>query len=190
MSMILLTLLAGELLSLIPGSNKKAMIAIAAAVAVTAVIISSVFLYYYKKEAVFTDYVDTHSLNIDSVAGSEYIMVGTNQDTLSFEPVIDSGDVEITERRGTTVKVRTVTDKAATVSIPVFAYPNYKTSTEVPVTHGKNDMVTFEVPAGDNITTISYDAPFFYRIAEAVSILSVIGAVIICRRTKDISQQK
>ncbi|SCW35764.1 hypothetical protein SAMN02910456_00712 [Ruminococcaceae bacterium YRB3002] len=188
-SIILLTLLAGEASDVLFRNNAKAAIPVTVAVTAAAVAISAVFTIHYRSEAYRSHFYDTHSLVIGNLEDAEYLMTGTDKSTLTYEPVIDSGTVEMTGREGTYMRIRTVTDKRASVSVPVFAYPNYEITGGGEITKGENNMITFEVPEGDNITEIRYKAPAFYRIAEAVSAISVAAAAVYCVRRSKISRE-
>ena len=183
-SIILLTLLAGEVLSVITKefTNKKTFNSIAVAILIGGVAVSIIFMGHYVSEGYFSHYIDSHSLVLANLEDAEYLMTGTDQSRLIFEPTITSGEVTITSRKGTEITVNTKTSGNAIVELPVFAYPNYVTSSGAEITRGDNNRISFEVPAGDNTTTVNYKAPAFYRIAEAVSVLSVLGAVYIYRK--------
>ena len=183
-SIILLTLLAGETLSVILNGfeNKKILNSISLAALTGAVAVSLIFMGHYVSEGYFSHYIDSHSLVLANLEDAEYLMTGTDQSRLVFEPSITDGEVNITSRRGTEITVSTKTDRGAKVELPVFAYPNYETSSGAKISCGDNNRISFDVPAGDNTTTVKYTAPAFYRIAEAVSVLSVLGAVYIYRK--------
>ena len=88
----------------------------------------------------------------------------------------------ITDRKGTTVNIKTTASEAATVSLPVFAYPNYVTSSGAEIRRGDNNMINFDVPSGENTVTIEYKEPIYYRVAEAISLMSAAGIVYLYRR--------
>ena len=174
---ILITIATGMALEKILPGNRKITGILLTAVSVTAAATAVIFAFHYAGEAYMSHFVDTHSLQLDKVEDAEYIPADTDLQSLNYDIVTSSGEGEIVYRNGTDMTIRTVSDTPVTVSVPVFAYPGYVTGNGTPVYPGENHMITMDLPAGDITTEIHYRVPFFYRISDAVSLISVAGAV-------------
>ena len=74
-------------------------------------------------------------------------------------------------------------DKTETVELPLLYYYGYRaydktTGQELTITTSDNYAVCVEVPAGyDGTVQVTFRSPWYWRVAEAVSWLSLLGLI-------------
>jgi len=76
------------------------------------------------------------------------------------------------------------------VAVDLLYYKGYKaidtdSGEELEVFSGRNGLVTVNVPVGyDGVIEIAFVSPWYWRLAEVISLVSAIGMVLLYRRDK------
>ena len=130
----------------------------------------------------------------NAMIGGEYLLQGTDTELLHNNTYRTSENVEIKnyEKHYLTI----ITDLVTTggdgfIEVPLLDYIGYTargSRGEVfPVTPGTNNQVHVAIPSGyDGTVTIKFTEPFYWRMAEVVSLLTLVGIVVIYVRKRKI----
>ena len=118
----------------------------------------------------------------------EYQIAGTNvQDTRSRETVV-SGNVKLAgyKKQGTQIDTRIRAERGGSVSFPLFGFKGYEVclgETRMPYRLGENNRLTVDIPAGtDAPLTVRWKTPPLWRLADVISLLSLLMLFAIRRR--------
>lgn len=129
-------------------------------------------------------------------AGGEYVPAGTDirKCTDSSLLVSDPGTVDavITERKGLTIRaaVESGSAKDEYVEYPLYAYIGYHATDsgghELATQPGTNNRLRVVIPAGcTGSVTVSFSEPWYWRMSEIVSLLSLIWTLYRNRRSHE-----
>lgn len=132
----------------------------------------------------FNYYYDGAEISTYSLVGGEYVREGT--DVSAITPSIDSknmSEVSILSRQGSSLELRCVAEDDGFVRVPMFHYKGYhamdENGEEYPISDGANNQIRIEIPAGfDGTIRVAYKEPWYWRIAEIVSLISILGMCI------------
>ena len=128
------------------------------------------------------------------IAGAEYLPYGvdagklTYHDPMATDNVVIEGFEKGALRRS--VNCHNVSSQDGNVAVDLLYYKGYRacdadTGAALEVYAGENGLVSVVVPVGyDGVIDISFVSPWYWRLAEVVSYLSVVGMVILYRRDK------
>ncbi len=157
----------------------------AAICALVAVNIAFTGLFYldfteYAEKITFDELGTTYTF---WVSAGEYLLVDTDTDATVYSlPTASSDAVEITDYQkvnGTAyLSCENESDAPQTITLPIFNYNNYQatdaqTGVTFGITTGENNCITIAVPAGYQGTiTVAYVSPWYWHLAEAISLLS------------------
>lgn len=119
------------------------------------------------------------------ISGSEYLPYGADPSLFVHrDPIVDDG-VEVTdyEKEGLTISLScsNTNQEAAWLRMPLLYYKGYTaydvgTGEKLSTFADEHFYVTVEVPAGySGELTVSFESPWYWRVAEAVSVLFFIG---------------
>lgn len=147
---------------------------------------TSTFMYNAKEEQA----VDVSLATSSGVAGGEYLIKGTDLGSL-FAEGFKAGNPKATEgvhvsryeKRGTSMSMYIESSQKGTVTLPAFAYDNYRISDSggdetlnLGSTQGTENLLTIQVPKGfSGEVQVRYRVPFVWRVAEIISLLGWIG---------------
>lgn len=150
---------------------------------------SSSFVRIYNPEGMGSGYI----------AGQEYLPYGTDAGQLSYRAPIASGDVELEgyEKGPLTVEVSCINYGAeGSLNLPLLYYKGYRaydvdTKEALEVYDGENHTVHVKVPEGyEGTIRTTFVSPWYWRVAEAISLLSGIGLALRYHSMKRISDKK
>lgn len=123
-----------------------------------------------------------------NIAGAEYLPYGTDASQLVHRPPVAEGSVTVEdwEKQGLTVTVtcENIGDREGLIDLPLLYYKGYRagdlmTGESLEVCTGENLTVAVRVPVGYRGTVrISFQSPRYWRVAEAVSLLSFLGMAV------------
>lgn len=190
-AMIILTLLLGNLLVEI--SEKPPKLAQCGKAIIIAGFVMTCFLTSsYLDNGSFTDIYDGAELDDYQIGTGEYLRDGTNR--LGF-PSISSevtwermSEVSVLSRRGSSMELRCVgTDEEGVVWLPMFNYKGYHATdgngNEYPISDGYDNRIELTFPAGfEGNILIEFREPWYWRVAELISLISIFGVWIVSRR--------
>lgn len=147
---------------------------------------TSTFMYNAKEE----QSVDASLATSSGVAGGEYLIKGTDLGSL-FSEGFKAGKPKATEgvyvsryeKRGTSMSMYIESSQKGTITLPAFAYDNYRISDSesnkvlnLGSTHGIENLLTIRVPKGfSGEVQVRYRVLFVWRVAEIISLLGWIG---------------
>ncbi len=126
------------------------------------------------------------------IAGAEYLPFGTDQSKLTHKgPAAGEGvTIEGYEKRELQVDVNCYATKDGELVLPLLFYKGYRaydleTMKEMEVFDGENHSVCVKVPANYTGTIRTrFVSPWYWRVAELISVASVAGYVFLYRRSK------
>lgn len=111
----------------------------------------------------------------------EYLYSGTDKEKLDGTPVTSENViVDDWQKDGFTVTVtcHTTNDADAYVEVPLFAYPCYEATDEngtaLLLSRGENNRLRVGVKSGKTTVTVRFHSPLAWRIAEMVSVVSLL----------------
>jgi len=130
---------------------------------------------------------DTYELNTMTMYSCDYLPAGTDLQAVTVNPVLSEGTaVTSYQKRGTDIVCSvSAGETGGTVDFPLIYYKYYRctdidTSRQLPVCAGTNNMVRAEFPAGYcGSIRIHFSEPWFWRLSEIVSAVSLCTAVIL-----------
>lgn len=129
----------------------------------------------------------THELYTMQMYSYDYLPEGTDPDAIQENAVqcVNTAPLEAYRKRGTTIDCIVCAEAdGGYVEFPLLYYKYYRcidmdTSEPLPVSAGQNNVVRVTLPAGySGHIKVSFVEPWFWRLAEAVSLLTLIAAVI------------
>lgn len=135
----------------------------------------------YKKDTDKISFNEKEELNTYEVEGKEYLLCGTDLNSLSNEITgnfIESGFVS---RNGTHMELFVITGKeGGCVELPVFAYKGYCVEDEsgksYKISIGTNNRLRFELPAAYAGTVyLDFHAPWYWHAAEIISAVCAVS---------------
>lgn len=130
---------------------------------------------------------DTHELYTMQMYSYDYLPEGTDPDEIRENAVqcVNTAPLEAYRKQGTTIDCIVSADqKGGYVEFPLIYYKYYRctdmdTGEALAVSAGWNNTVRVTLPAGySGHIEIRFAEPWFWRLAEAVSFLTFVGAVI------------
>lgn len=126
------------------------------------------------------------------IAGQEYLPYGTDASRLVWRAPVAGGSVEVEGcEQGPlrmAVSCRNPGGEAGSLDLPLLYYKGYRawdedTGERLAVYAGENNTVHVSVPAGyEGTVRAAFVSPWYWRLAEAVSLLSVLGLAVWYRR--------
>lgn len=178
---MILTLLLGAVLKQV-SSDKIQIIKYEKGIMLTAFLLTCLFVGNYNDDARFTKYYDSAEIGTYSVGAGEYLRQGSDRYILSTDIYQENmQEVSIESRSGCYMKLRCVaSEEEGLVWIPMFNYKGYhvtdENGREYAISDNYNNQIQFSVPAGfDGYMIIDYKEPWYWRIAEVLSLLSILG---------------
>ncbi len=135
-------------------------------------------------ERSYSVYQQNYTYN--SVGVGEYLIDGTSvYETVWAQPKPGSDDLHLVsyEKRGGVAYVSVQNDGGeAAISLPIFNYGNYQAADEngqaFAITSGENERVVLTIPAAYTGTIrVWYQAPAYWRLLEAVSVVCLAGVI-------------
>lgn len=183
-AVITLTLLLGLLLVRVPKEKAET---IASIIVIACCLTTFFFAGNYDENADFTFYYDGEELDTYAVVGGEYVREGSDPHTLTSQIGTENvREVSIESRQGSSMKIRCAVSEqgAGTICIPMFYYKGYRavddSGKEYPVGDGDNCQIQIEVPPGFSGTLlIEYREPWYWRVAELISLFSAVGLCVV-----------
>lgn len=129
------------------------------------------------------------------ISGAEYLVQGTQEETLLYHAPVTGGNVLIEEYEKGALRAdfrcRNTGDQEGYVELPLLHYYGYRAyagGVQLSVCKGDNNVVRVIIPAGfDGEVTAGFVSPWYWRVAEAVSymmLLSLLVVYIIHRKEK------
>lgn len=154
-----------------------------AAVAVS-IISTSYFAGNYTDDAILYEYATNMELDTTKLGGAEYLRADTDKETLTGNvSYTNMEQVDIVSRKGTTMELYCLSGdftQGGTVEVPMFNYKGYyvmdEAGNEYEITDGENNVISFQLPQGfEGNITVEFREPWYWRVAEIVSLLAVLG---------------
>jgi len=192
---ILLVALAGLLYKVMEKFERKWLVASFVA------IIGSVSLFvtlFATSDFMFSDGMvriyNSEGMGTGYIAGAEYLPYGVDASKLTYHNPIATENIVVEgfekgalSRR---VNCHNMTMEDGNVAVDLLYYKGYKaidtdSGEELEVFSGQNGLVTVNVPVGyDGVIEIAFVSPWYWRLAEVISLVSAIGMVLLYRRDK------
>lgn len=125
-------------------------------------------------------------------SGEEYFPEGTIMENLHWDISMISDEIEITEfcKNGTELyfHCQNNSGKAIEVELPLLYYPGYKAiyvkenkENPVTLTVGENNVVSILIDGNmDSDIKVFYKEPWYWRVSEIVSVISILGIIVFC----------
>lgn len=188
---VVLSILAGLVVEKIIDDGYMKKNRMYSSIALISVIMVCMFVSSYEDNTEQVAYIDTAELTryTDSVyselglAATEYVLVGTDMSKLDYEVTGENARADIISEKSVDMTVHVKGTKNSYIDIPRFCYPGYRVyddegnhySTEV----GNNNKIRilFENKVNSDIH-IDYVEPWYWRLAEVVSLVGVIALLI------------
>nr|WP_308624432.1 hypothetical protein [uncultured Eisenbergiella sp.] len=128
------------------------------------------------------------------VSGAEYIPFGTNYELLDRQPLAEEGiRIDGSSRSYNRIKValENTASQDGLLEIPLIYYRGYvardtNTGLKLTTENGKDNRIQVVVPSGYiGEITVAFEEPLYWRAAEAVSIIFLVGLLIaVCCKNK------
>lgn len=184
---ILLGLLCDKLFEERPQWQKQTVIV----VFIIELLMSSFFVSSYIDNAEFKEFYDTLELNTNYIGNEEYIRVGTDVSKLEHAVVgTDVEELKLLDHQGSTLDIYCKTSsEPGEVMFPMFYYKGYQITDEegrqYKIYDGPQNEICVYVPAGfEGKLSVNFVAPVMWRIAEIISIVSLVILMIVIVREK------
>ncbi len=130
---------------------------------------------------VVTESFETAELSSYSAGACEYLRAGTDKNALNGAySYANMQTVALVSRNGTHMELYCEgTDQDGMIEIPVFHYKGYhvrdQNGTEYEIKDGTNNVINFSLPAGfSGNVTIDFEEPWYWRVAELLSLATAI----------------
>lgn len=179
-----LVMVMGYCLVCLERSNKLWYRGFACATALVLLASNLYFIHYLMQDDLWVKIYDHAGMGFGYVSGAEYVIEGTDHTAITFSGVVGRKGVEISQYRkkalGAEVVCRNATDETSYLTVPLMLYKGYhavdeKTGRKLVIDYGPNKEVCVELPAGyDGTVKVFFAAPVHWRIAEAVSLLTIV----------------
>lgn len=192
---ILLVALAGVVFKYILASGKEILKTAFVCSVCGLTVITSLFTmsdHLYKGN--FVKIYNAAGMNYGYIAGAEYLPYGTDQSKIVFRNPESSENVVIEsyEKGALQVDVNcyTIGDGGGSVTMPLLYYKGYQaydlgTGEKLEVFDGENHSVSVRVPDGySGVIRTHFVSPWYWRVAEAVTVISALGFILLYRRDK------
>ncbi len=147
------------------------------------IVSSCFFVSSYSDHAEIKYYYDTAELSTYSVGMGEYVRTRADRDGLTGDVAKDNMlEAAVITRDGCYMELYCESlEGGGTVEVPLFNYKGYRvtdeTGVEYEVMDGENDVIKFMVSDGFKGTiVIDFVEPWYWRIAEIVSLLTILLA--------------
>lgn len=180
---------------------KKAEIAVVAmAVVMTCWITGDVFDRVTTEKGAMTsevvDTYDTASIDPMSVGTEEYVRTGTDTDELNGDYNTENlSAMQVLSENGSELILYCETaESTGTVEVPLLNYKGYHVrddqGNQYEIYDGTNNVIAFSLPANfaGNIT-VYFEEPKSWRVAEAISVISLLGLIIVCWRNRNTKEK-
>ena len=124
------------------------------------------------------------------ISGAEYLNENTDYEKLTYMKPKASDNVKINEYTkkslGGTVYCANDSNENGYIDLPLLLYKGYKavnpeSKEEISVQNGENGLIRIIIPAGlDAHIKVSFVSPFYWRVAEIISIIAYILLIAAC----------
>ena len=145
-------------------------------------------------------YTPTYVYNIEGVgygylSGAEYLIEGTDTSNMYYDEPKASKQVtlESWEKGSLEIILKTSSIEGGYIDIPLLKYKGYHAFTiedksEIQMTYGENNVIRLIIPENFNNTIkVKFISPFYWRIAEIISYISIIGFCLYYKKIKQIN---
>ncbi len=164
---------------------------IAGVMNVLSIIFALVFLGYYCDNANLVNYYDTAEISTYNVVNGEYVRSGTELDLLTNKIATENlQGASIISRDGSNMQIHCIAgNEEGRVEVPLFNYKGYIAvddyGNEYTIKDGMNNVISIDIPSHfEGNITISFVEPFYWRIAEVISICMVLVSILYVRYKK------
>jgi len=158
-------------------------------VLVTTLLVTGMFYSTLLSASNFYKLYDEHAMGNAYLSGKEYLPVGTNEDLLLAGRVITSDGITAQNFAKDALHIKidctNETSSEGYVELPLLYYKGYDiinspAGTEAKLTQGDNNVVRILLPVGfDGILEVDFVSPWYWRVAEVISVLTFIGFAIL-----------
>ncbi len=154
-----------------------------------AAVIGIVFTGMYQADIAMKE-LDTYRLYNEEgmgfgyISGAEYLIEGTDESLLTFRGAQPGGNVSVRSYRkgslGAELNCRAEGDGGGYIDLPLLLYKGYQayekgTGRKLEICDGSNHVVRVVLPEGfDGDVQVRFVSPFYWRIGELISVLTVI----------------
>ena len=139
------------------------------------------FAGVYKTYAELDTFATTEDLDTYDMGFIEYLRPDAVREEFAKTVVVKSGDATVTEtyRKGTTICYEVTAKEDSTIELPIMHYKYYylrdNNGNEYELFDGTGDVISFKVDAGFwGTLTLTYEEPRSWRVAELVSLITLI----------------
>ena len=192
---VLLTALAGALCKYVFASGKDVWkITFVGAICGLTVITGLYTLSDHLYQGSYSKIYNAAGMGYGYVAGAEYLPYGTDQTKLVFRNPESSENVMIEgyEKGSLQVDVScyNIGEGEGVLTLPLLYYKGYEaydmdTGEKMEVFDGENHSVSVKIPAGySGMVRTCFVSPWYWRLAEAVTVLTVVGFIFCYQRDK------
>lgn len=193
-STIALVTLAGVLAKGIAENyGKNGFLAYAGVMALALAISNGYFLSDIAYDTSFERIYNAEGMGTGYISGGEYLPYGADASLFSYRDPLADDCVVISdyEKNGLSITLSASNDssESASIQMPLLFYKGYVAYDSDGVsldTYADSDfLVSVDIPAGfSGEITVSFQSPWYWRVAELVSLLSFVGMMIAGRRRK------
>lgn len=192
---VLLVALAGVVSKYIMGLNREDVKALFFCCVCGLTIITGLFtISHHLSKGGFVRIYNTEGMGFGYIAGAEYLPYETEQSLLVYRNPTAEDNVVIEGYEKGSLRVEVdcfnASGEEGTLTLPLLYYKGYQaydmeTGEKLEVFDGENHSVSVKVPAGYNGTICTrFISPWYWRVAEIITLLSAAGFVLLYRRDK------
>lgn len=189
-AMVFMITVLGFLLSL--HRDQKAVLLTGVLLVAASVLTSSVYMMSHAdREEEHYHLYNEEGMGCGYISGAEYLVEGTDDLLLTFTGPTAGEKVRIAdyEKRYLHVKLSCVNESGGEsyVELPILLYKGYQaraaSGERLAVVHGENHKLRVILPSGfDDTLDVRFVSPFYWRISELVTVLTVGGIIFAGRR--------
>ena len=150
---------------------------------------------YLLEDALYSGYVirvyEKEDLDTHVASGEEYLPAYTVSGELKKDEIQVNGDIHWWDykKEGNTIFItcENKSSESGTIELPLLFYKGYQAEitgegymeTELAITAGENNVIAVQIPGGSSGTLkVTFREPIYWRIAECVSVLVMLGLIL------------
>lgn len=159
---------------------------------VTTVLVTGMFFSTLLSQSPFYKLYEADAMGNAYLSGKEYLPEGTDESLLKEGRYIVSEqmDIALMQKRGTNIQLEYCNNSNTQgyVEVPLLYYKGYEahdieTGQSLEITDGDNHVVRVNIPKGyEGGMSIDFNSPWYWRLAEIVSIIFLIGFLFLWRK--------
>ncbi|MBD5529736.1 MAG: hypothetical protein HDR02_15240 [Lachnospiraceae bacterium] len=158
--------------------------------ALTGIVTSGLYLYdYVIRDHNHVILYNDEEMGRGYISGAEYLVQGTQEETLLYHAPVTGGNILITEYEKGALRAdfrcSNVGDQEGYVELPLLHYYGYQAyageeRVQLPVCKGDNNVIRVLIPAGfDMRVTVRFVSPWYWRVAEIISYMMLLSFLVV-----------